>query len=145
MTAIQGAANSIPSAGSSYYEKTLADVNDVDEGFDNARDLGYLRYNTYRVSVAATLSEKHDASDMYKIKIQSKNKLTLSFRNSEGGSESKAVDYSKYDKIYKELLAKTDPEAYNKLIEEENAAERKSNLLSYTAPGFQVQVYMKDS
>ena len=43
----------IPADNSSlgYWEKTVTDVNNVDESFANARDLVYTRLNYARVSV----------------------------------------------------------------------------------------------
>ncbi len=144
MTYIGSTPTSVPSAGGDYYEKNVADVNNVDESFDNARDLGYLRHQTYRVSVAGALSANFDATDIYKIQIQSNNKLTLSFRNSEAKGSEKVLNLDKYNEFYKELLSQTDPQAYDELIAKEAAEQRKSSFLEYVAPGFKVEVYKED-
>ena len=69
----------IPADNSSlgYWEKTVTDVNNVDESFANARDLGYTRLNYARVSVVGKLSEYYDSSDMYKIQLQSNGTVTI--------------------------------------------------------------------
>ena len=54
--------------GVSYWEKTVTDVNDVDESFANARDLGYLRLNYARISTIGNLS-KYDSQDIYKVQM----------------------------------------------------------------------------
>ena len=66
--------NSIPRAtnvddsGIGRWEKSVKDVNDVDEKFANARDLGYMRLNYARVSTVGQLAE-YDTVDMYIQKV----------------------------------------------------------------------------
>ena len=50
------------------WDKSVVDVNNVDENFANARDLGYSRLNRTRVSVIGRLG-KYDSSDLYKIQV----------------------------------------------------------------------------
>ena len=124
--------------GIAYWEKTAADVNDVDEKFSNARDLGYLRLNYARVTSIAQLSE-YDKEDNYKIQVQSNGKLSLALRNTEG-TDDKVLDLSKYDEALDELKKQFDPEGYAKEQEEKKKAEE--DVLATRAPGMQVQVYM---
>lgn len=98
--------------GIAYWEKTAADVNDVDEKFSNARDLGYLRLNYARVTSIAQLSE-YDKEDNYKIQVQSNGKFSLALRNTEG-TDDKVLDLSKYDEALDELKKQFDPEGYAK-------------------------------
>lgn len=125
--------------GVAYWEKTAKDVNDVDEKFSNARDLGYLRLNYARVTSVAQLA-KYDKEDNYKIQIQSNGKLSLSIRNTE--SDDKVLDLSKYEEKLDELKKITDPEGYKKEQEEKKKKQAEMSLLENTAPGMQVQVYM---
>ena len=136
----------VPSASSNvqdgvaYWEKTAADVNDVDEKFANARDLGYIRLNYARVTSIANLS-KYDKEDNYKIEVQSNGKMSLSLRNT-SGSDEKVLDLSKYEEKLEELKRQLDPEGYQKEQEEKKKQEAEMSLLERTAPGMQVQVYM---
>ena len=98
--------------GIAYWEKTAADVNDVDEKFSNARDLGYLRLNYARVTSIAQLS-KFDKEDNYKIQVQSNGKMSLALRNTEGNDE-KVLDLSKYEEALDKLKQQFDPEGYAK-------------------------------
>ncbi len=123
------------------WEKTLNDVNNVDESFDSARDLGYVRLNYARVGAVGELHENYDSEDIYKFQLQSKGDLALSFMSPK---EESPVDFSKYDDYYKELLRETDPEAYDELVAKEKEEEAQKELLSYTAPGIKVEVYTLD-
>lgn len=125
--------------GVAYWEKNAADVNDVDEKFSNARDLGYLRLNYSRVTAIAQLSN-HDKEDNYKIQVQSNGKLSLSVRNT-NGSDDKVLDLSKYEEELNKLKQMTDPEGYKKEQETKKKKLEEDGLLSTTAPGMQIQVY----
>lgn len=131
--------SNIDDKGIQYWEKQAKDVNNVDETFDNARDLGYVRLNYSRLTAIGKLSSQYDSSDMYKITVQSKGSLGLSIRTT--GDGDKVLDLSKYDEAYKQLLAQTDPEAYQALIDKENEESSKKQLLEYTAPGMKVEIY----
>ncbi|MFI3242117.1 MAG: hypothetical protein R3Y43_06080 [Alphaproteobacteria bacterium] len=124
-------------------EKTIADVNDVDEAFSTARDLGSVRYNHTRVSVLGVLSGSYDSADVFKVNMQSKGNLTLSFMTADSSEES-PVDFSKYDAYYEELLKQNDPEGYETYMAEKEDAAKKENLIEYTAPGLSVEVYAID-
>lgn len=94
----------IPADNSSlgYWEKTVTDVNNVDESFANARDLGYTRLNYARVSVVGKLSEYYDSSDMYKIQLQSNGTVSLSIKGGDSSNE-KVLDLSAYEQKLDEL------------------------------------------
>ena len=62
------------------WDKSVTDVNNIDESFSNARDLGYSRLNRTRVSVIGRLG-KYDSSDLYRIQVQSNGKLFINIRN----------------------------------------------------------------
>ena len=62
------------------WDKSVTDVNNVDENFANARDLGYSRLNRTRISVIGRLG-KYDSSDMYRVQVQSNGKLFVNIRN----------------------------------------------------------------
>ena len=133
----------IPSASSgNYWEKTLADVNDVDETFANARDMGYTRLNYARVTTVGKLAN-NDSTDIYKITAQSNGILSVSLRNDKSEEEEKVLDLSKYDEFLDELKQQIDPEGYAKEQEEKKEAEAKAKLLEYTAPGMRLEVYME--
>jgi len=137
--------NSIPRAsnkdenGVSSWEKTVVDVNDVDEKFANARDMGYTRLNYARVTAVGKLA-KYDAVDYYKIQVQSNGKLSISFRGTQDDDE-KVLDLSKYDEYLDKLKQQTDPEGWKKEQEAKKAEEANAKLLDLTAKGFQLQVY----
>lgn len=62
------------------WDKSVTDVNNIDENFANARDLGYSRLNRTRISVIGRLGE-FDSSDMYRVQVQSNGKLFINIRN----------------------------------------------------------------
>lgn len=126
--------------GVGYWEKQVTDINDVDEKFANARDLGYLRLNNSRLTAVGSLA-KFDKEDNYKVQVQSNGKLSLSIRN-DSGEDDKVLDLSKYEAALDELKKQTDPEGYAKEQEERRKKEAEQKLLEITAPGMQVQVYM---
>ncbi len=133
----------IPSSSTgNYWEKTLSDVNDVDESFANARDMGYTRLNYARVTTVGKLAN-NDTSDIYKISVQSNGKLSVSLRNDQSEDEEKVLDLSKYDQALNELKQQIDPEGYAKEKEEKEAEEAKKKLIEYTAPGMRLEVYIE--
>ena len=87
--------------GVSSWEKTVQDVNDIDEKLANARDMGYTRLNYARVTTVGKLA-KYDSVDYYKIQVQSNGKLAVSLRSTEGDDE-KVLDLSEYDAKLEEL------------------------------------------
>lgn len=126
--------------GVAYWEKQVKDVNDIDEKFANARDLGYVRLNHSRTTAIGSLA-KNDSSDIYKIALQSNGKLGISIRNGEG-EEEKVLDLSKYEQELDNLKKQNDPVGWAKEQEEKRLKEAEEELLSITAPGMQAQVYM---
>lgn len=138
MSSISGTSSGTEN-GSKYWEKTITDVNNIDETLKNARDLGYTRLNYSRLSAVGKLS-KFDKTDIYKTQVQSNGKLAITLRNSSGDDEN-VLDLSKYDKALEELRKQTDPEGYAKEQEEKKKAEAEKNPLELTAPGMQMQVY----
>ena len=139
--------NSISSAtnvddnGVNHWEKTVKDVNDVDESFANARDLGYMRLNYARVSAIGNLA-KYDTQDIYKIQVQSNGKLTIGLRSGTESDEDSVLDLSEYEAKLNELKKITDPEGYAKEQEELKKKEEAYGLLGSAGEGLQIQVYM---
>ena len=127
--------------GVSFWEKQLVDVNDIDEKFSNARDMGYLRLNYARSTVGGALA-KYDKSDMYKIQVQSNGKLGISMRSGETEDE-KVLDLSKYEAALKEAEAAINKNKPSTGIEDVAKTETEEvDLLDMTAPGFKLEVYM---
>lgn len=142
------------------WDKSVADVNNVDETFANARDLGYSRLNNTRISVIGQLG-KYDEKDLYKVQVQSNGKLFINLRTGEAEKD-KVLNLSKYDQELakikadlKEMGVKTDGEiidttpktplekaeaAVAKMKEEREKA--KAGLLDDIAKGMTIKVYM---
>lgn len=121
------------------WEKTLTDMNNIDESFANARDLGYTRLNYARVTAVAKLAESYDSQDIYKVQLQSNGKLGVGLRDN--ASEDKVLDLSKYEEALDALKQQTDPEGYKK-EQEEKKKQEEENLLSLTSTKLNIQVYM---
>lgn len=124
-------------SGAKVWEKTLTDMNNVDETFANARDLGYTRLNYSRLTAIGKLS-KFDSVDIYKTQVQSNGKLAVSLRDAT--ADEKVLDLSKYESKLDELKQQLDPEGYKKEQAEKKAKEEE-NLLSMTAANLNIQVY----
>lgn len=142
------------------WDKSVADVNNVDETFANARDLGYSRLNNTRISVIGQLG-KYDEKDLYKVQVQSNGKLFINLRTGES-EDDKVLNLSKYEQELakikadlKEMGVKTDEEvidttpktplekaeaAVAKMKEEREKA--KAGLLDDIAKGMTIKVYM---
>ena len=124
------------------WEKYVMDMNDIDETFANARDLGHTRLNYSRITAVGTLAE-YDSVDIYKTTVDSqRGKIALSLRNTKG--DDKVLDLSKYETYLNELKKQNDPEGYAKEQEEKLKAEAEKGLLATTAPGMRVEVYYED-
>lgn len=121
------------------WEKTLTDMNNVDESFANARDIGYTRLNYARTTAIAKLSKYYDSSDYYKVQVQSNAKLGVSLRD--GTEDENVLDLSKYEEALDALKRQTDPEGWQKEQDAKKAKEEE-NLLNMTAEKLNVQVYM---
>ena len=148
--------------GVAAWDKAVADVNNVDESFGNARDLGYSRLNNTRISVIGRLG-KYDNRDLYRVQVLSNGKLFMSMRVGEENDNEKVLDLSKYEEKLsenKDELAKlgiidekdkVDPtpktpleiakEKVAKMKEEREKA--KAGLLDDIAPGMTIKVYMQ--
>lgn len=114
-------------------------MNDVDETFANARDLGQTRLNYSRLTAVGKLAN-NDSVDIYKTTVVSnRGKLAISLRNSKG--DDKVLDLSKYETILNQLKQEFDPEGYAKEQEEKKKKEAEQNLLELTAPGMRIEVY----
>ena len=141
VSSISGSTN-VDDKGINHWEKTVTDVNDVDEKFSNARDLGYMRLNYARVSAIGNLA-KYDTQDIYKIQVQSNGKLTIGLRSGSESDDESVLDLSEYQQKLDELKKQTDPEGYAKEQAEKKKKEEAYGLLGANGEGLQMQVYMK--
>ena len=124
-----------------YWEKNVTDVNDVDEKFANARDLGYTRFNYSRLTAIGKLAN-NDSVDIYKTQVQSNGKLSISLRNA-SSDDDKVLNLSKYDAYLDELKRKNDPAGWMEEQQKKKEEEANQNPLELTAPGMRIEVYMK--
>ena len=120
------------------WEKSVVDVNNIDESFSNARDLGYTRLNYARVTAIAELG-KYNERDIYKIQVQSNGKMSISLRSSDTTDE-KVLDLSEYEEYLDNLKQQLDPEGY--AAEKAEKEEAEQNLIEELAPGMTMKVYM---
>lgn len=143
---------SIPSSGAvrdengvAGWQKSVTDVNNIDELFRNARDVGYLRMNVSRLNVIGSLSAKYDASDLYKIQVQSNGKLKVAVRtgDAEDDEDKPVLDLSKYQEALDAAEQAIDPVGYAQKQAEKAEQEATQSLMETTAPGLRMQVYMK--
>lgn len=142
------------------WDKSVVDINNIDESFANARDLGYSRLNNTRISVIGRLG-KYDDRDLYKVQVQSNGKIFLNLRT---GSEEKekVLDLSEHEakleeiKRQNELLGIKDPNDELKIIKtpvdevkeklaklKEEREKANAGLLDELAPGMTMKVYMQ--
>ncbi len=139
VNSISGATN-VDDNGVNHWEKTVTDVNDIDEKFSNARDLGYMRLNYARVSAVGNLA-LYDTQDIYKIQVQSNGKLTIGLRSGTEDEEENVLNLSEYQQKLDELKKLNDPEGYAKEQEELRKKEEAYGLLGSAGEGLQIQVY----
>lgn len=123
------------------WEKTIADVNNIDETFANARDLGYTRLNYARVTAISSL-DRYDCKDIYSIQLQSNGKLTISLRSGDASSGDKVLDLSKYDTALEEFKRQLDPAGYAQEQLDKLKEKEKFDIFEEAAPGMYVKVYM---
>lgn len=160
--AISSVSSSTESSNIAGWDKTVTDVNNVDESFANARDLGWSRLNDSRISVIATLDE-YDNKDMYMVQVQSNGKLFINLRTGDSTDDGNVLDLSKYETRLEEIKAeleamgikteeevidttpKTPLEIARAEVEAQKAAREEANkgLLDDIAPGMTIKVYMK--
>lgn len=125
-------------SGISSWEKSVTDVNNIDESLANARDLGYTRLNYARVTAIAQLG-KYNSVDTYKIQVQSNGNLSVSLRNTDGGDN--VLDLSKYEEYLDNLKQQLDPEGYAEEQAKLKEEESNKNVLEDTAPNMYLKVY----
>ncbi len=143
------------------WDKSVTDVNNVDETFANARDLGYSRLNNTRISVIGKLG-KYDDKDMYRVQVQSNGKLFVNLRSGDAGDDEKVLDLSEHEMRLNEIKAQnaalgikseediidTTPKTpleiakaeVAKMKEEREKAQ--AGLLDDIAPGMTIKIYM---
>ena len=160
--AISSVGSSTESSNIAGWDKSVTDVNNVDESFANARDLGWSRLNDSRISVIATL-DQYDNKDMYMVQVQSNGKLFINLRTGDSTDDGDVLDLSKYETRLEEIKAeleamgikteedvidttpKTPLEIARAEVEAQKAAREEANkgLLDDIAPGMTIKVYMK--
>ncbi len=124
------------------WEKNVTDVNDIDETFANARDLGHTRLNYSRITAVGELSN-NDSFDIYKTTVDSnRGKLSLSIQS--GGGDDTVLDLSAYQAYIDELKKEFNPDEYYAELEEKQKAEAEKGLLEDKAPELNIQVYTMD-
>ncbi|MGN0914293.1 MAG: hypothetical protein ACI4OW_05310 [Alphaproteobacteria bacterium] len=121
------------------WEKTVKDVNNIDETFANARDLGYTRLNHARVTAVGKLG-KYDSKDIYSIQVQSNGKLSIALRNT-NAEEEKVLDLSKYEEKLDEIKKMLDPEGWQAEQDKKQKELEETDLLDTTAKGMTLKVY----
>ncbi len=125
------------------WEKKITDVNDIDESFATARDLGYTRLNYARVTTVSSL-DKYDKIDNYALQLQSNGNLKVSLRSGEGNDE-KVLNLSKYEEKLEELKKQLDPLGYAQQELDKLKEKEESSTLDTTAPGMYLKVYMNQN
>lgn len=124
------------------WEKKVADVNDIDDTFANARDLGQTRLNYSRITAVGELSN-NDTFDIYKTTVVSKHgKLSLSLQSA--GAEDKVLDLSKYEDYINQLKLEFNPDEYYDELKKKEEEDAKKYILEDSAPELNVQVYSTD-
>lgn len=140
------------------WDKSVVDINNIDESFANARDLGYSRLNNTRISVIGRLG-KYDDRDLYKVQVQSNGKIFLNLRSGSDEDE-KVLDLSKHEarleeiKQQNEALGIKDAKDELKIIKtpvdevkeklaklKEEREKANAGLLDELAPGMTLKVY----
>lgn len=122
------------------WEKTVVDVNNVDEKFATARDLGYTRLNYARVTAVSSL-DKYDNKDTFAIQLQSNGNLTISLKSGDAAKEN-VLDLSKYDAALEEFKQQMDPVGYLEEQIKKREEEANKDIFEENAPGMYMKVYM---
>ncbi len=130
------------SSSSNTWDKTVSDINDVDESLANARDLGYTRLNYARVSAVASL-DYYNTVDTYTISVQSSGYLTISLVNGEGEEES-LLDLSEYTTFIDDMNSDLGLNEDSTMDDLDAALDEltSASVVETTAPGMSLQVYM---
>ncbi|MBE6458606.1 MAG: hypothetical protein E7010_02210 [Alphaproteobacteria bacterium] len=121
------------------WEKTVTDVNNIDENFANARDLGYTRLNYARVTAVASI-DKFNSVDTYKIQVQSNGNLSVSLRNTDSTDEN-VLDLSEYEEYLDQLKKQLDPEGWQAEQDKKTEELKNQNVLDPLAPGMSLKIY----
>ena len=121
------------------WQKSVVDVNDVDESFATARDLGYTRLNYARVTTVSTL-DKYDSKDMYAIQLQSNGNLRITMKS--GSSDEKTLDLSKYEEQLEEIKRQLNPAEYAQNELDKLKEQAQKDIFEENAPGLYMKVYM---
>jgi len=138
-TNISGVTNKDDS-GHYSWEKTVVDVNNVDESFSTARDLGYTRLNYARVTTVSSL-DKYDSKDIFSIQLQSNGNLTVALKSGDTSDES-VLDLSKYTEALEASKRELDPAGYAEKQLESLKEQEKLDLFDTAAEGLYLKVYM---
>jgi len=124
------------------WEKTVVDVNDVDESFSTARDLGYTRLNYARVTTVSTL-DKYDSKDIYAIQLQSNGPLKITMKS--GSTEETVLDLSKYEEALDKIKQELDPLGYAQEQLDKLKEEANTDIFEQNAPGLYMKVYVSEN
>ncbi|MBR1604519.1 MAG: hypothetical protein IJ660_00235 [Alphaproteobacteria bacterium] len=122
------------------WEKSVVDVNDVDESFKTARDLGYTRLNYARVTTVSTL-DKYDQKDMYAIQLQSNGNLRITMKSGDSSDE-KVLDLSKYESALEDIKRELNPLDYATDELDKLKKDAAKDIFEQNAPGLYMKVYM---
>lgn len=122
------------------WEKSVIDVNDVDESFKTARDLGYTRLNYARVTTVSTL-DKYDQKDMYAIQLQSNGKLRVTMKSGDSSDE-KVLDLSEYESYLEDIKKELNPLDYAQDSIDKLQTDLNKDIFEENAPGLYMKVYM---
>lgn len=136
-TNISGVTNR-DSSGHYSWEKSVVDVNDIDESFKTARDLGYTRLNYARVTTVSTL-DKYDSKDMFAIQLQSNGKLRATLKC--GGDDDKVLNLSKYEEKLEEFKRQLNPLDYAQDELDKLKKEADEDIFEKNAPGLYMKIY----
>ncbi len=125
------------------WEKRVVDVNDVDESFGTARDLGYTRLNYARVTTVSTL-DKYDTKDTYAIQLQSNGNLKITMKCGDSSDE-KVLDLSKYEEKLEEIKRSLNPLEYAKDQLDQLKDDVAKDIFEENAPGLYMKVYISQN
>lgn len=122
------------------WEKSVVDVNDVDESFATARDLGYTRLNYARVTTVSTL-DKYDHKDLFAIQLQSNGNLKITMKGGDSSDEN-VLDFSKYEAQLDEIKRELNPLEYAQEQLDKLKEEAETDIFEKNAPGLYMKVYV---
>ena len=143
------------------WDKAVTDVNNVDETFANARDLGYSRLNNTRISVIGRLGQ-YDNKDTYRVQVLSNGKMLVNLRAGDS-SDDKVLDLTAHEMKLAEIKLQnaamgimsdeekidTTPKTPLEIAQaevkkmKEERAKAEAGLLDDWAEGMTIKVYMQ--